>query len=135
MDIDKIEKTISKLAKNGDRETIGLVIELLSEITKFKPKKSDKKPVNEDVSHTETPETPADRISRASAILDGTGSAFPEYVRRAPTRSVSEQAMTSFFGESVVPQQTSTLDIPQIPASTVMSNDSEMTDYASRLLW
>jgi hypothetical protein len=40
MDIQKIEKLLSKLAKNGDKETINNIIELLSEVASYNGIKS-----------------------------------------------------------------------------------------------
>jgi hypothetical protein len=64
MDISKIEKLLSKLAKNGDKETIKDVVELLTEITKYEGKQTRREPapVVEDVQNAS---------SRASMILEG----------------------------------------------------------------
>lgn len=66
MNIENIEKTLSKLAKHGDKETMELIVELIIEITKFDGKKtksnSPRKQVNEGYENA---------AHHASAILDG----------------------------------------------------------------
>ena len=68
MDLEKVEIIVAKLAKNGDRETISLVISLLSEISKYKKEeKSSEKSVEKKVIKESF-----DRVdSHAAAILEG----------------------------------------------------------------
>lgn len=64
MDLEKVETIVAKLAKNGDRETISLVVSLLSEISKYKKeeKGSEKKDIKESFERID---------SHAAAILEG----------------------------------------------------------------
>lgn len=82
MDIEKIEGIVAKLAKNGDRDTLNLVGELLSEVSKFK-KKGEKSSLREMV---ETKTENIDSTSHALLILEG----LPEksaYVPPSPRKS------------------------------------------------
>ena len=67
MDIEKIEEIVAKLAKNGDRDTLNLVGELLSEVSKFK-KKGEKSSLREMV---ETISENVDSSSHAFLIFVG----------------------------------------------------------------
>lgn len=66
MNIENIEKTLSKLAKHGDKETMELIIDLLTEITKFDGKKSKTNFPNKQVN-----ECYENNAQHAAAILDG----------------------------------------------------------------
>jgi len=69
MDIDKIEKIIAELAKNGDRETISLICNLLTEVSKFK-KAEKKSNLTEMVRESVETHSGKDTKSYASLILD-----------------------------------------------------------------
>lgn len=70
MDLEKIETLVAKLAKDGDRETISVVCELLSEVSKFK-KKGEKKSALSEMFSEKKITIPRDMNSHASLILDG----------------------------------------------------------------
>jgi len=70
MDLEKIETLVAKLAKDGDRETISVVCDLLNEVSKFKKKGEKKSPLSEMMSEQKT-RIPRDLNSHASLILDG----------------------------------------------------------------
>lgn len=69
MDIEKIEGIVAKLAKNGDRETLMLVSDLLGEISKFK-KKGENSALREMVENVRDVNE-VDSKSHASLILEG----------------------------------------------------------------
>lgn len=79
MDIEKIEGIVAKLAKNGDRDTLILVSDLLSEISKFK-KKGEKSSLREMV---ETVKEDVGISNHASYILDG----IPDRPANIPTNN------------------------------------------------
>lgn len=88
MDIEKIEGIVAALAKNGDRETLTLVGELLSEVAKFK-KKGEKSSLREVV---ESPRVlNVDSKSHASLILDG----LPEKSTYVPSGVVNVENNSS----------------------------------------
>jgi hypothetical protein len=70
MDLEKIEMLVAKLAKDGDRETISVVCELLNEVSKFK-KKGEKKSNLEEMLEVQKPKIPKETKSHAALILDG----------------------------------------------------------------
>lgn len=70
MDLEKIETLVAKLAKDGDRETISVVCELLNEVSKFK-KKGEKKSNLEEMLEIKKPSVPRESKSHAALILDG----------------------------------------------------------------
>ena len=70
MDLEKIETLVAKLAKDGDRETISVVCELLNEVSKFK-KKGEKKSSLSEMLEERKPSIPKESKSHAALILDG----------------------------------------------------------------
>ena len=116
MNIQKIEKLLSQLAKNGDKETINNVIELLTEVSSFKGSSSSKpKQVTEEY-HQAPRQTEQKRFespaARACAILD-------------------EAAASNFVPP---PIEVKTYDVgPGSISYSQMANNTSVTSHASDL--
>lgn len=140
MNIEKVQKIITWLAKSGDKETIQNVAELLSEIGNYKTKGSS---VNESRQQPQSPSRPVkDVTSHASAILDGGPSNidYSTYTPKAPSYERSWDApkvdpysvLSQFSAPEPVPPMTN--DLPYSGGSRILANNVEMTSHADSLL-
>jgi len=160
MDIDKLQKLIAEIAKQGDKKTLGLVAELLTEISKYEKKTTTKEPIREPVKESIN-ESNSTTMQKASSVLDMLGSfekprTRQEYTAQVqqpvfrPSRIVQQEDYTSAFSSilSNLPQQNSVPvsqpapiqtrdpDIPEIPyepGPPIQGFDSNVTGYAALL--
>lgn len=140
MNIEKVQKIITWLAKNGDKETIQNVSELLSEISNYKTKGVS---VNESRQQQQSPSRPPkDLTSHASAILDGESSniSYSTYTPKAPSYERSWDApkvdpysvLSQFSQPEPIPPMVN--DLPYSGGSRTLANNVEMTSHADSLL-
>lgn len=158
MDVNKIEKLIANIAKNGDKKTLELVSELLIEVSKYEGKTSTPKketPIQESAK-------PKTTLDKAGSILDSLGS----YDKPKPTTTYSNKPAAHYFSEHrtprapvvqedytgafssmfasvqpapVAPVMSAPIDIPveaeipYTPGPPVQGFDSAITNYAALL--
>ena len=117
MNIQKIEKLLSKLAKNGDKETINNIIDLLSEVASYNGTKQPS-PTNENFNRQQPQQTLNEPrymspSERACAILD-------------------EAAAVNFKAPPIVVPTYNDYS-PNSREFTQMSNNTDMTSHAADL--
>lgn len=159
MDVNKIEKLIANIAKNGDKKTLELVGELLSEISKYEGKPSAPKketPIQESAK-------PKTTLDKAGSILDSLGGydkpkQTPTYTNKPAAHYFSDHrparapvvqedytsAFSSMFSSIPTPPVPAPVsqpiidippeaEIPYTPGPPVQAFDSAITGYAALL--
>ena len=141
MDISKIEKLLATIAK-GDKTTLNAVIELLSEVASYQPKKmNEQRSQSTQVVETRQNVLPMIPSQRASMLMEGDFSGFSASMRVPQSVSQNNFANDFFTNSNTnVPETKSHFGL-EIPSSQRapdfrpgLSNDFGMQNHAGSLL-
>lgn len=135
MDVEKVQKIITWLAKSGDKETLSKVAQLLTEVSNYKGKSETKEVVK-------APKNVNESISHASSLLDGSPSSYTIFTPKEPSYERSSAPSfadpTAILSQYVQPEHSYTppmsSDIPYEGGSRILANNKEMTSHADMLL-